>query len=488
LVRAAVVALAAAGGLAFTAGPALADEPTVTITNLPGAMNTGSQTQVQYNIKNTAGSPVLVHISFTDALNGVMSCPQPADCDYTKIVNDNDNLQATLAAGQVDPGQTKSGNVKIDVVVHLPGGDKNVSTSAPLTVNGPAQQQNVPEISGVVVDSSTGKPLPSAVVSVQDSGSPVGNWTIGSDALGKFRIVSTPDKPIRATGPISMVVKKDGYQDFQQAFPHPVAGTAITAVRVAMMPTNAPTTSVVTPSGGVTTGGAVGPTDTGDTTVSGTGGSGGGGLSWALIAIGGVLVALGIAAIVILLVRRKGDDDEETPHGPGGPGGGRGSGGPGGRRGPVRNPQPPPRRPEPTTVMRGGRPGGPGGPGARGGDQTMIARSPLADMPTQMHGRVPPQQGGPQGGPPPAGYGQNPYASGQYGGQQPTYGGGNAGYPGGSPPNYGQPDPYGNAYGPQQHQGGYGPQQGGGHGQGGQQGNDPRGNRPGDRRVDWLED
>lgn len=119
----------------------------------------------------------------------------------------------------------------------------------------------------------------------------------------------------------------------------------------------------------------------------------------------------------------------------------------------------------------------------------MIARSPLADMPTQMHRPV----SGPQGGPPPAGYGQNPYASNQYGG------GGHPQYPGGAPPNYGQPDPYGNAYGPQQHQGGYGggPQPGG-HDQGGyDQGgygrpneHDQRGSRPGppDRRVDWLED
>jgi hypothetical protein len=133
----------------------------------------------------------------------------------------------------------------------------------------------------------------------------------------------------------------------------------------------------------------------------------------------------------------------------------------------------------------------------------MIARSPLADMPTQMHGRVPP--GGQQGAPPPGpGYGQNPYASnpyGQQGGQggQGGYGGA-PGYPGGAPPqNYGQPDPYGNQYGQQQH-GGYGqPGQPGQPGQYGQQGggygqndHDPRGQRPGgnppDRRVDWLEE
>jgi len=73
------------------------------------------------------------------------------------------------------------------------------------------------------------------------------------------------------------------------------------------------------------------------------------GLSWILIAVGGVLVLLGIVAIVLIFVRKKDDSDEDGPGGPGRPG----KGGPPGGRGP------------------GGRgPGGPGGPGGpRGGPQ-----------------------------------------------------------------------------------------------------------------------
>jgi ATP-dependent RNA helicase DDX3X len=111
----------------------------------------------------------------------------------------------------------------------------------------------------------------------------------------------------------------------------------------------------------------------------------------------------------------------------------------------------------------------------------MIARSPLAgDSPTQMHGRA--------GGPPPAGYGQNPYASGQYGG-----GGGygtppTSGYGGGG---YGTAPQPGHGGGPQQNYGQQpsGGQQPPGQGRGGRPG-DPRGQqgRTGDRRVDWLDD
>ena len=58
---------------------------------------------------------------------------------------------------------------------------------------------------------------------------------------------------------------------------------------------------------------------------------------------------------------------------------------------------PPGAAPERTTVMRGPgdldttrpEPCAPVSPGPRGSDQTMIARSPLADAPTTIHGRMP---------------------------------------------------------------------------------------------------
>ena len=65
----------------------------------------------------------------------------------------------------------------------------------------------------------------------------------------------------------------------------------------------------------------------------------------------------------------------------------RGPGGPGGPGGPE----------DPATTRT--RPMRPVSPGPRGADQTMIARSPLADAPTQMHGRRA-DHGGPPGGRP----------------------------------------------------------------------------------------
>jgi hypothetical protein len=479
VIRAAVVLFAAATGIVGVASPALAKAPTVQITLPNGQLQSGGSTSLKFTITNNNDQTVgdtsaHVNVRFTGDLQGVMSCQ--GQCQFVQPVPDGQTspeFSATLSAGSVDPGQTKAGKVEIDVTI----AGESANESADLSVSGPAQQQSVPQLSGQVVDIFKGSGIANARVTAQDSANPPHNWAVGTDKDGKFRIVSTPDKPI-TPGVIAFVVTKDGYENYQEA-KQGVAGQAITNLHFAMKPTvtsGPPTSSSLTP-----TGPPVSSIDEGNT-VGATGSGGGGGLSWLLIAIGGVLVALGVAAIVILLIRRKGDEDDDDATVGRGPG----RGGPG--RGGPRPPHPPSRRaPEPTAVMRGG-PGGrpPGGPR---GDQTMIARSPLADVPTQMHGRV-----GPHGGPPPPGYGQNPYASGQYGGQGGPGGYGNPGYPGGAPPNYGQPDPYGNAYGPQQYQGGYGqPPHGGahppGHGQGEPDPRAPRqGTPPHDRRVDWLDD
>jgi hypothetical protein len=116
----------------------------------------------------------------------------------------------------------------------------------------------------------------------------------------------------------------------------------------------------------------------------------------------------------------------------------------------------------------------------------MIARSPLADVPTQMHGRVPEHGGGGDA------YRQNGYGQPQPGGYGQAPGGYSQQYPGGAPPaggGYGQPgygqQPYGG-----QTAGGYGGQQpyGGDYNQ-----TDPRQRPPqpppGEgRRVDWMDD
>ena len=153
-----------------------------------------------------------------------------------------------------------------------------------------------------------------------------------------------------------------------------------------------------------------------------------------MISVGGLLVLLGIAAIVMIFVR-KNNDGNDLGRGPGATA--------------VAVPVDPVVRVVPAAARaamaarrvarvapvrrtarsrcavargygdHGGRPPRPVSPGPRG-DQTMISRSPLADVPTQMHGRIPePNDPHRQGG-----YGQPGYGQGQHGyGQQQGYGG-----------------------------------------------------------------
>jgi hypothetical protein len=481
--------------------PAAAAGVSVQVIAPPNPFDPGATQQLQVQVTNNSSGTQTFTVTVEMDANFTVGTPQgcnPSGTGACTVSIDGNGAQKQMtfpltAKSTVDvpSGQTaqKSGSVSAQ---SFGGSD---SASFQVGLNGPAAQAAVPQLSGVVVDVFKGDsgPIANAKVAAQDSAVPTPHtWEVGTDKTGAFKIVSTPQEPI-APGTIVFIVTKDGYEQYKQIINNAVAGQPLTTLHFAMTPIAS--TASASATGPTPTGPPVSAIDTNQGAATGASNSGGGGgLSWVLIGIGGVLVALGIAAIVILLVRRRGDDDDDDENaGPGGrgPKGGRGAG--------PRPPQQGGRRPEPTMVMRGGPGGpggrGPGGPGSR--DQTMIARSPLADMPTQMHGRVPPPggQGGPQSGP---GYGGGQGGYGGGGHQQPGYGGGGGqggyggapGHPGpaGAPPNYGQPDPYGSGYG--QQQGGYGqPQQGPGNQYpGGYDEQDPRGPRRGDRRVDWLED
>jgi hypothetical protein len=519
-------------GLFGLAAPAFAEDPTVTITSLSsGSLQAGETSTLKYTVKNnnppTGETSATVKVSFSGFQSGEVSCQ--GSCDFTQAIaagQTSSEFTATIKAGTVPANQTRNGSIHIKVGI---GNGNNAEVARDLTVQGAAQTvvQTVPEVSGTVVDAYTNKPIEGASVSIQDS-TPT-TWTIGTDRTGTFKITSSADKPIKP-GTIAFTVDKDGIQPFTGVTKQANANVALTGVRLAVMPIASASASA--PAGGATgeVTADVQPLDTGETTNT-AGESSGGGLSWVLIAVGAVLVALGVGAIVLLFVRKKDDndpDDDDPKNRKGGPPPQQGPPGRGGPRGPQ------PRRggpPEMAPPMRGG-PGHdptrpmrtPVSPGPRA-DQTMIAPSPLANAPTQLHSRVPPPEHadpyGAQrhnGGQP--GYGQNPYGApggGAYG--QPPHGANpTSAYPGGGP-TYGQgPDQYGQqtygqAYGqgpavdpyaqpPGYGQPGYGgPDSYGPAGQD-QRGQDQRGQdqrgRPGPppaappqadpRRVDWLDD
>jgi hypothetical protein len=457
-----VIAVLTAAGLVGIATPAFAADPTVTITGLTsGSLNSGDTATLTYTVKNnnTGGQETSANIKVSFPNINEISCQ--GNCDFTDAIaaGETSTYTATITAGTVPAGQTRNGQVKIDATI---GNGNSGSAQRSLTVSGGTAQQTVPKVSGQVLDVYTNAAIKGAKVAIQDSASHT--WdNVGTDDNGAFEISSTPEKPIVA-GLISFRVEKDGIQPYTTTKTG-VANQPLTGVRLTVSPIASPTPSTTAAPTTADPSNSTIVTNAGEQMAN----EKESGLSWILIAVGGLLVLLGIAAIVLIFVRKKddGDEDDPTKPGKGGPGRG-GPGGPGGR-GPG-GPRPPhgQRRGGPldrTAPLRGGPGPGYGGPrpvspGPRGADQTMIARSPLADVPTQMHGRVPEHgdaYGNRQTAYPQSGYG--PQQVGQYG-QQP--------YPGGAPP-YGQGPQHGGPpqHGAPQHAGPqYGAPQGGGYGQG----------------------
>lgn len=463
-IRAAVVAVVTAASVVGISTPAHAAPEIVNFGLSATSIEAGQQVTASWTVLTLEADGEIVDVSVTSN-NPQVECSGQCNVAGAKIEpGTGTDFTATFTAKGIFASEQK---VKIEVKAG------NTRRETQLTIRA---TPTVPEVRGKVLDLYTAQPVKDARVGMTDSAGTV--WSdIGTNEQGEFTIQSTPQKPI-AAGPVVFTVTKEGMDDYLSP-PFPAqADQPLTNVQLKV---------TIRPSASATTDEAP-PTETSEASASATEtlateaprDTGLSGFAIMMITVGGLLVLTGIAAIVLLFVRRN-NDDNDGPPGYGRPGmtvrgGPAGPGGPG-RGGP---PPPGPRRPggppDRTIPMRPGPGGGPrpGAPGAR--DQTMIARSPLADAPTQMHGRgapqppysgppapPPPQQPGGGYGPPPGGYGQQP---GGYGAQQ-AYGG---------QPGYGPPPPAGpSGYGPPRPGPGYA---------------DPRQGRPAGegRRVDWMDD
>ncbi|HEY7223078.1 MAG TPA: carboxypeptidase-like regulatory domain-containing protein [Micromonosporaceae bacterium] len=455
-IRAAVFALVAAAGVMGIATPAQADPAADELALNPQVISAGGTAQLRFQL-NSGGGATTGSASYN--LEFEQGGPDGPPTDQ---------LECTAGcSGVVKFGVEKTAQIRTKRGVYFSSDQQFTVTlvakcspdncgTARLPIGLTVQAtQSVPEVSGTVTNLFTGDPISSAQITMTDSVGTTWDGVATTDD-GAFSILSTSDKPI-AAGELNLTASKDGFDDF----PKKVTGNPgqpLSNVRLTMSPNT-------TPSAGSSAPPITASIDVNSSTVVAAPPPPSGGLSGfslTLIIVGGLLVLLGIGAIVLLFIRR-GDGAGGPPKGP------KGRGGPGRGGPPGRTPPPGPRRPGMPDRTGPIRPGyGPPRPGAPGRDQTQIARSPLADNPTQTRPRSPGQP--PHSGPPTS----YPPPGGGYGPPYPPQQGG-----------YGQ-----SGYGPQS---GYGQQ----HTQGGGQqtyGGDPRrggGPRPrgGEgRRVDWLDD
>ncbi|MBO0870751.1 MAG: carboxypeptidase regulatory-like domain-containing protein, partial [Micromonosporaceae bacterium] len=509
MLRAAAVAALAVGGLTAVAAPAYADDTVgVSVLGLndfnPGDSQTLQiQVQLKQAISGGGGETIRVAVS---GLGGNFTVTNPQNCTPTgssscAVTFNNGNpgsqqISFTVRASNnpnVAPGQTATSTGTVNAQDF---NGHNDSQTFRAVLHGPPQQTPtaVAKVTGKVTDSSTGKGIANATVELQD---PDGHtFRTGTGSSGTYTFQSTQAKPI-TPGTLSVGATKDGYQDgggnsntrtFDAA-----AGATANAPPIALIPVAATASPVDgLPTGDPNASLAV-PGDTAAAAANTNTGSGIGGFSMILIGVGGLLVLLGILAIVLILRGRKRDDgdglDDDIP--------------------PMR------RGPMPTPASRGAYRGAPNNA------PTMVSRSPMMDAPTAMmrggpmdeYGVPADPYGAPPISPPPAprspqptsgGYGPTSYQTPGYpperpyddygagGGHRAGYGeptqrGGYGGESGGfAPPAHRQPaDPYAEQQATRGYgggNGGYGPEQsygdqnyGGGYGD---QGYEPQGYEP----------
>lgn len=401
-----VVALAASALLASPAPPAAAEPPTVTISILsPATINSGQQATLQFRVTNR--NPDATSFSIAVAVFGGLSCS--GDCDLQREIGPGgtETFNARLAGGNVPPGQTRSGQVRITAEA---GGEVGTA-SRNMTVRGPEQPQvqTVKEISGRVTDQNTGDPVSGATVMIQDAQNRTYQTT--SNGSGNFRFLGSEEKPI-APGRISLGAIKNGVTKTTEL----TAGAdqvvtnqrIVLALSPAATPSAEPTPEVTEEPGQETEAPEEPAATTAETPqqqAASNEDSGSGLGSWLLIIMGGLLVALGVGAIVLLLMRRKENADDSADDGA------------------EEEQSARPRAAAPASGVYGGSADqtrvAPM-PGSGPADATMVHNPALADAPTMMHNRplVEDEFADPYGAPP------RPPA----GPQPPTYGGRQSGW------------------------------------------------------------
>jgi hypothetical protein len=366
------------------------------------------------------------------------SCPMPSgtDCIFTFAANTSVTVSFTVTPkpGAIVPaGTSKTISGEVDATSSDGG---QASKSVTFQING----QALISVSGTVLDTTTGKGIPDALVNLQDSAGH--SWTVHAGSTGKYTINGTAAKPI-SPGSLSIGAAKDKYKTVTAT---KNAGTSDIKWNLYLTPVAAPVASATpsaTPSTAPPSAGASDPASADAGSASPDAGnsllgqsasdnsSGGGSLIWVILIIGAILI-LGGGGFIAYLMRRKNDndddDDDDGPHGPGGA--------------PVS-----------------------GAPYAMS-DPTALVRSPMSEAPTMMHQMPTQRRGFEQGygqpgygetapGRPPAPRGVDPYAPGygQPNGYEPTYAAppGERGYPpaNGYPGNRGYGEPGTAVYGQQ---------------------------------------
>ncbi|MEU8609132.1 carboxypeptidase-like regulatory domain-containing protein, partial [Actinoplanes sp. NPDC048791] len=307
--------LALVGGVLVAApSAARADNPTVSVVSLrPADITSGGTTTIGYRIENNPGD---TNVSVQVSGDG-LRCDPGCTFEEEVTVGAPRTFSTKLIAGNLAPGETK----KITVTVTATVKGVSDSDSREVTVRGPDKPQTVRQVSGRVKDQD-GKAVSGALVGLRDSQGH--QYQTNTNGDGGYSFTSSDSKPI-SVGAMAVGATKDGYE-LTSKNAQGAAGKSIT-VPLTLKSKTAPTPSSPSPSPSATTDPTDEATDeasepatdesAGVLDAAPKSGSDEGSGSLLFIILGGLLVAAGIGAIVLVLMRRKSNEDPDELDGAG---------------------------------------------------------------------------------------------------------------------------------------------------------------------------
>jgi len=303
--RAAALIALTGGTLAATAAPATAAPQTVRILSVSAEnVKPGETVRVRFRVTNNgSGAETAIVV-----VGGGLRCTTGCRAEPNLGPGRSQTFDTTLVAPEARPGETTGLNISIGVRL----GGQNSFDYKMVYVHGPGASSpdedkpaaGVSRVSGRVRDTG-GKPIGGVELAIRDSAGH--EYRATSDRSGQFSITSSTGKTI-AQGTITVAAAKDGYRSARTT----VRGTAgdVATVRLTLSAVAASTKTKTPPSPA-----AVGNSPAADSTpeaapptLKAVSDEGSGSLPFLIL--GGLLVAAGLGALVLVVMRRRNAPDE----------------------------------------------------------------------------------------------------------------------------------------------------------------------------------
>ncbi|WP_250036711.1 carboxypeptidase-like regulatory domain-containing protein [Paractinoplanes maris] len=285
--------------MAMSPAPAAAASPAIRILSVSSeTVASGGTVRVRFQATNNNQRTEKVFVAVSGGLRCTAGCSAAQDIGPGR----SRTFEATVVAPAVSAGEESGRNLAVSVRINA----ETAFDHQMIIVSGARKRSSaVSRISGRIRDAD-GRAIRGAAVTARDSAGH--EHRAATDRGGRFSIRSSDSRPI-AAGPVTVVAAKDGYRTARAT----VRGTAGDAATVRL--TLAPVAVAVAPTTPPSPTAAVSPAETGQPATASfaaaappatTKTAGDAGSSLLLFTLlGGCLIAAGLGALALVVIRRR---------------------------------------------------------------------------------------------------------------------------------------------------------------------------------------